>query len=49
MIIWKPLVGESLQCENKPANEVKKNAVAVVRTNSHCKEEVLNHVQQKFP
>ena len=26
-----------------------KNAVSLVRTNSHCKGEVVVHVQQKFP
>ena len=49
MIIWKPQVGEGLQCVKEPANEVENNAVAVVRTNSHCKEEVIVHVRQKFP
>ena len=26
-----------------------KNAVSLVHTNSHCKEEAVVHVQQKFP
>ena len=49
MIIWKPLIGECLQCVKEPTNEVNKNAVAVVRTNSRCKEEVVTLVQQKSP
>ena len=32
-----------------PTNKVDNNAVFVVRTNSHCKEEVVHHVQQKSP
>ena len=31
----------------EPTNEKDKNVVAVVRTNCHCKEEVVGHVQQK--
>ena len=31
MGIWKPLVGECLQCVKEPANEVGNNAVAMVR------------------
>ena len=49
MIIWKPLVGECLQCLKEPTNEVDKNAVAVVFTNALCKKEVVGHVQQKSP
>ena len=49
MIIWKPVVGEHLQYMKEPTNEVNMNAVAVVRTNSHCKEEVVCHVKQKSP
>ena len=37
MIIWKPLVGEFLQCVEKLTNEVEKNTVAVVCANSHYK------------
>ena len=44
MIIWKPLVGDCLQCVKEPTNEMCKNAVAVVRTNAYCKEEVVVHV-----
>ena len=39
MIIWKPLVGKRLQCVKELTNEVNKNVVAVVLTNSHCKTE----------
>ena len=44
MIIWKPLVGNWLQDVKESTNKVDKNAVAVVRTNSYCKEEVVGHV-----
>ena len=47
MIIWKALIGECLQCVKEPNNEVDQNAAAVVGTNSHCREEVVGHVQQK--
>ena len=43
--MWKPLVGECLQS----VSEVDKNAVAMVRTNSHSKEGVVGHAQQKSP
>ena len=42
------MVGECLQCVKEPSKEVDKNAVAVIRTNSHCKEEVVGHWQQIF-
>ena len=41
--------GECLQCVKNPINTIDKNAVAVVRTNSHCKEEVVGYMQQKPP
>ena len=43
------MVGKCLQCVEEPINEVDSNAVAVVRTNSHCKEGVFGHVQKKSP
>ena len=49
MIIWKSLIGEYLQCVKKSTKKKEKNTVAVVRTNSYYKEEVVGHVQQKFP
>ena len=49
IMFWKPLVGEFLQCIKEPTNEVDKNAVAVICSNSQCKEEVVGHMQQKFP
>ena len=49
MIIWKSLIGECLQCVKKSTKKKEKNTVAVVRTNSHYKEEVVGHVQQKSP
>ena len=49
MIVWKPLVDECLQCVKEPNNKVGKNAIFLVRTNSHYKREVIVHVQQKFP
>ena len=44
MIFWKPLVGKCLQCMKEPTNGLEKNAVAMVRPNSHCKGEVVGHV-----
>ena len=32
----------------EPPNEVDKTVFSLVRTNSHCKGEVVVHVQQKF-
>ena len=48
MIMWKPLVGECLQLVKEPINEVDKNVVAVLRTNFHCKDEAVGHVQQNI-
>ena len=48
MLIWKPLVGESLKCMKEPTKELDKNAASVVFTNSHYKEEVVDHVQGVF-
>ena len=48
MIIWKPVVCVCLKCVKEPTNEVDENAVAVVCTNSHCKEEVVCHMQQNI-
>ena len=44
IIIWKPLVGNCLQCVKEPTNEVDRNSVVVVGTNSHCKGEAVGHV-----
>ena len=44
MIIWKPLVGEFLERMKELINKVDKNIVYLVRTNSHCKGEVVVHV-----
>lgn len=41
MDIWKALIGECLKCVEEPTNEVDTNALAVVRTNSHCTKEVV--------
>ena len=48
MKIGKPLVSEYLQCVKGPNNEVGKNTVAVVCTNSHCNEEVTHVTQNIF-
>ena len=47
VIIWKPLLGECLQCVKVPTNKVVKKAVAGVLTNSHYTEEMVGHEQQK--
>ena len=41
MIIWKPLVGKCLQCVKQPTNELDKNVIDVVLTNSHCEKRWL--------
>ena len=38
-----------LQHVIEPINKLDKNAVSLVRTNSHCKGEVVGDVQEKFP
>ena len=43
------MVGDCLQRVKGPTNEVKKNAIAVVFTKSHCKEQLRKHVLQKSP
>ena len=48
VMIWKPLVGEGLQFVKETANKAGKIAVAVVFSNSHCKE-VVGHVYHKSP
>ena len=50
MFVWKPLVSEWLvQCVKDPTSEMDKNTVAMVCTNFRCKEDVVDHVQQKSP
>ena len=49
MIIWKQLVRECLQHVKEPINEVNKNAISVVRSDCHCKGEVVVLVRQKSP
>ena len=44
MIFWNPLVGKCLQGVKEPISGVEKNAAALVRTNSVCKEGVIGHV-----
>ena len=43
-VIWNPLICEYLQCVKEPVKEVHKSAVSVVRTDSHCKDEVVGYV-----
>ena len=49
MIIWKLLVVKCLQYVKNLINEVARNIVAVIRTNSQRKEEIVGHLQQKSP
>ena len=49
MIIWELLVVKCLQCVKNLINEVARNIVAVIRTNSQRKEEIVGHLQQKSP
>ena len=41
------MVGECLQCVKEPTNEEDKKNAAIVSISSHCKEEVVGHVQEK--
>ena len=36
-------------CQQEPTNEMDRNTVTMVCTNFHCKEDVVDHVQQKSP
>ena len=45
----KELKDNILQCVKEATNEVDKNAVAVARTTSHSKEELVGNMQQKSP
>ena len=49
MEIWKPFAGECLQYVKEPSNKVDKNVVAMVGTNTHYKEKMVSHVQQRSP
>ena len=46
MDIWNPLIGEVLECKQKPTNEVDKNGVAIIRLNSLGQESVIGHIPQ---
>ena len=48
MRIWDPLIGEILKCKQEPTNEVDKDAVAIMRSNSLGKESVVGHIPQIF-
>ena len=48
MNIWNPLVGETLKCKQEPSNEVDKNAVAIIRSDSWEKETIVGHVPQNI-
>ena len=48
MNIWNPLVGETLKCRQEPWNEVDKNAVAIIRSDSREKEIIVEHVPQNI-
>ena len=37
MNIWNPLVGETMKCMQEPSNEVDKNDVAIIRSDSFHK------------
>ena len=49
MEIWKPFAGECLQYVKEPSNKVDKNVVAMVGINTHYKEKMVSHVQQRSP
>ena len=50
MNIWNPLVGETLKCRQEPSNEVDKNAVAIIRSDSwEKKKTLLGTFHKTFP
>mgnify|MGYP001792401175 CR=1 FL=1 len=44
MKIWTPLIGEMLKCRREPSNEVDKNAVALIKTDSLGVKVIVGHV-----
>ena len=48
MNIWDPLVGKTLKCKQTPSNEVDKNAVTIIRSDSWEKEAIVGLVPQKI-
>ena len=48
MSIWTPMVGEMLKCMHEPSNEVDKNAIAIIRTDSLRKESIVGHMPQNI-
>ena len=48
MNIWNPLMGETLKCRQEPSNEVDKNAVAIIRSDSWKKETIVVNVPQNI-
>ena len=41
-------MGETLKCRQEPTNEVNKNAVAIIRSDSWKKETIVGHVPQNI-
>ena len=48
MNMWNPLVGETLKCRQEPWNEVTRNAVAIIRSDSWEKETIVGHVPKNI-
>ena len=48
MNTWNPLVGETFKRGQEPSDEVDKNAVAIIRSDSREKETTVGHVPQTF-
>ena len=48
MDIWNPLIGEVLECKQKPPNEVDKHGVAIIRLNTLSQESVIGHIPQNI-
>ena len=46
--MWNPLVGDTLKCRQEPSNEMDKNAVAIMRSDSWEKETTVGHVPQNI-
>ena len=48
MNVWNPLVEETLKCRQEPSNEVYKNAVAIIRSDSWEKGTIAGHFRQNI-
>ena len=48
MDIWNPLMGEAFKYRQQPSNEVDKNAVVIIRSDSQERETIVGQVPQNI-